>query len=54
MSTERDRALKRAHEKTRERAKRLGYDDRRANKMAKEATEKADATKKRLNHDGWK
>lgn len=53
MATDRDKALKRAEERTKERAKRLGYDDKRAGRMAREAVEKADVQKKKHGHEGW-
>lgn len=50
MSQERDAALKRTEQASYDRARKLGFDDSRAKKIAGESTEKADATKKKLGH----
>ncbi len=50
MASDRDQALKRTEQRAVERAKRVGYSDRDARKMAREATEKTDAQKKKLGH----
>ena len=50
MATDRDKALKRTERQAYERARQGGYDHGKAKKMANEATEKADAQKKKLGH----
>ena len=50
MSTDRDKRLQSAEQKIRRDAERGGFSKSRAKQIARDAVEKADATKKKLGH----